>query len=146
MLTADTKQGVEEVFNVWRSAMELHGLKINMAMTKLLVSGKEIVLAAPTGQFPCGFCGRGVGTNSVLCTACNRWRHHRCTDPASVSSVTDYICLVCNGARQNIPALDESIVTDAFTIEEVTDFTYIGGVISCGGGAKTSVRHRVAIA
>ena len=146
VLTADTKEGVEEMFNEWRSAMELRGLKINVAKTKLLISGKENVPAAPTGQYPCGICGRGVGVNSILCTACNRWCHHRCTGLASFSGVTNYICLVCNGARQNIPAVDESIVTDAGTIEEVTEFTYLGDVISCGGGAETSVRHRIAIA
>ena len=65
---------------------------------------------------------------------------------ASVSRVTNYICLVCNGTRQNIPPVDESIVTDAGTIEEVTEFTYLGDVISCRGGAETAVRHRIAIA
>ena len=126
--------------------MELRGLKINVAKIELLVSGKENVLAAPTGQFPCDICGRGVGVNSVLCITCNRWCNHRCTGHACLSRVTSYICLVCNGARQNIPTVDESITTNAGTIEKVTEFTYLGDVISCGGGAETSVRHRIGIA
>ena len=51
VLNADTKQGVDDMFNEWCSAMELRGLKIKVAKTKLLVSGKENVLAAPTGPF-----------------------------------------------------------------------------------------------
>ena len=146
VLTADSKQRVEEIFNEWRSAMELRGLKINVAKTKLLISGKENVLAAPTGQYPCGICGRGVGANSILCTACNKWCHHRCTGLGSLSNVTNYVCLVCNGTRQNTPAADESIVTSVGTIEEVTQFTYLGDVLACGGGAETSVRHRISVA
>ena len=46
--------------------------------------------------------------------------------------------------------VDESVVTDACTKEEVTELTeltYLGDVISWGGGgAETSVRPRTAIA
>ena len=37
VLAADSKQGVEEMFNKWHSAIELRGLKINLVKTKLLV-------------------------------------------------------------------------------------------------------------
>ena len=60
--------------------------------------------------------------------------------------MTDYTCLVFNDTGQNIPVVDESVVTDASTKEEVTEFTCFGDVISCGGGGETSVRHRTAIA
>ena len=49
MLPVDTKQGVEELFHKWRSAMKLRCLKINVTKTKLLVSDKENLLAVPTG-------------------------------------------------------------------------------------------------
>ena len=146
VLTADSKQRVVDIFNEWRSAMELRGLKINVEKTKLLISGKENVQAAPTGQYPCGICMRGVGANSILCTVYNKWCHHRCTGLNSLSRVANYVCLVCNGTRQNTAAVDESIVTSAGTIEEVTKFSYLGDVLGCEGGAEASVRHRIAIA
>ena len=31
------------------------------------------------GRYPCGVCGHGVGANSVLCTACGKWCHKRCS-------------------------------------------------------------------
>ena len=146
VLTADTKEGVEAIFNEWQSAMERRGLKVNVAKTKLLISGKENVLAAPTGRYPCGICGRGVGVNSVLCTVCNKWCHHRCTGLNSLNRVTNYVCLVCDGSRQSQAEVDQSIVTSAGTIEEVTKFSYLGDLLDCGGGAETAVRHRIAIA
>ena len=57
VLTADTKEGVEAIFNEWQSAMERRGLKVNVAKTKLLISGKENVLAAPTGRYGCRISG-----------------------------------------------------------------------------------------
>ena len=124
VLTADTNQGVEEIFNEWRSAMELRGLKINVAKTKLLILEKEKVQAAPTGQNPCGICGRGVGANSILCAACKKWCHHKCTGLKS-SGVTDFVFLVCDRSRQISLVADESIVPSAGTIEEVTQFSYL---------------------
>ena len=49
VLTTDFKQGVEEIFNERRSAIELQGLEINVAKPKLLISGKENVQSALTG-------------------------------------------------------------------------------------------------
>ena len=54
--------------------------------------------------------------------------------------MTDYVCLVRDGT------VNESTVTRAATIEEVAQFSYLGDVLGCGGGAETSVRHRKAIA
>ena len=99
------------MFNEWRSTIELRGSEINVAKTINLESNKENVLS------PCGICGGGIDVNSVLCIACNKRCHHRCTGLASHSRVTDYMCVMCNGARQNIHAFDETIVTDAGTTE-----------------------------
>ena len=31
------------------------------------------------GRYTCGVCGRGVGANSVRCTACGKWCQKRCS-------------------------------------------------------------------
>jgi len=31
-----------------------------------------------SGKYPCGMC-KGVGSNSVLCTKCDKWIHKRCS-------------------------------------------------------------------
>ena len=79
VLTAETKEEVIEMFKRWRSGMERRGLKINMNKTKYLVTGKEAKEKVQCGKWPCGCCGRGVGTNSILCSECNRWCHKKCS-------------------------------------------------------------------
>ena len=30
-------------------------------------------------RWPCGVCGRGVGSNSIQCTSCQKWEHKKCS-------------------------------------------------------------------
>ena len=30
-------------------------------------------------RWPCGVCGRGVGSNSIQCTICYKWVHKKCS-------------------------------------------------------------------
>ena len=53
--------------------MEERGLKVNMGKTKLLVTRDIQIEPVQFGRYPCGVCGKGVGVNSVLCVACNKW-------------------------------------------------------------------------
>jgi len=32
-----------------------------------------------TARWPCGVCGRGVGSNSIQCTSCHNWIHKKCS-------------------------------------------------------------------
>ena len=65
VLTAETKE-VIEMFRQWRREMEKRRLKINMNKTKYLVTGKEAKEKVQCGKWPCGCCGKGVGTNSNI--------------------------------------------------------------------------------
>ena len=62
-LTAESKDEVKSMFMKWRGAMELRGLKINIRKTKYMVNGKISVNKVNWGRWPCGCCGRGVGSN-----------------------------------------------------------------------------------
>ena len=57
------------MFGEWRQAVERRGLKVNFEKTKMMVTGGEVGDVVRVGRYPCGVCGRGVGANSVLCTA-----------------------------------------------------------------------------
>ena len=52
VLTAETKQEVVEMFGRWREAMEYRGLKINLAKTKLLITGKKHNEIPQSGKDP----------------------------------------------------------------------------------------------
>ena len=45
------------------------------------------------GEVTCGVCGRGVGANSVLCTACGKWCHKRCSGLGRLSQGPRGQCL-----------------------------------------------------
>ena len=75
VLTAESKEEVADMFNRWQEEMEQRGLKINMEKTKLMVTGNKAREGIQSGRWPCGCCGRGVGSNSVLCMNCNKWCH-----------------------------------------------------------------------
>lgn len=146
VLTAESREAVKEMFDAWSSAMELRGLKVNIGKTKLLVSGKKYEAPAPSGQYPCAVCNRGVGANSILCSSCDRWCHKRCTGLSSFAGITAYICPVCSGTLQRPVRIDESIALDRGTIEEVREFCYLGDMLDCEGGAERAVRHRISVA
>ncbi|MEL6804521.1 MAG: reverse transcriptase domain-containing protein, partial [Bacteroidota bacterium] len=125
VLTAESRDGVLKMFNDWSRAMELRGMKVNIGKTKLLVSGKKCREPTSSGQYPCAVCSRGVGANSIYCTSCRKWCHKRCSGLSSFAGITDYTCPVCSGALQQPAWIDESIVVDSGTIEEVSEFTYL---------------------
>ena len=67
-LTAETQEEVELMFGEWRRAVE----RIEGKLGKNKDDGNWgwEVGDVGVGRYPCGVCGRGVGANSVLCTAC----------------------------------------------------------------------------
>ena len=73
-----------EAFDEWREAFESKRMRVNLGKTKLMVSGMEEE-AFHSKMDSCGVCGTRVMSNSVLCTACGKWVHARCTDKKKVS-------------------------------------------------------------
>ena len=45
--------------------------------TKVMISGEREKVIQKAVRWPCG--GRGVGSNSVQCTRCQKWVHKMCT-------------------------------------------------------------------
>ena len=95
-LTAETQEEVESMFGEWRWAVERRGLKVNLEKTKM-VTGGEVGDVVGVGRYSCGVCGRGVGANSVLCTACGKWCHKRCSGLGhlSAAAVSLFWCPAC---------------------------------------------------
>ena len=121
-------------------------MKVNIGKTKLLVSGKKSRVPMSSGQYPCAVCSRGVGANSILCVGCNKWCHKRCSGLNSFAGIAAYTCPVCSGLLQQTAWTDESIVLDSGTLEEVSEFCYLGDLFDCEGGAEKAVRHRISVA
>ena len=107
VLTAETKNDVEQLLCGWKSSIEKRGMKVNLEKTKAMVTGKKQQETMKSGKWPCGCCGKGVGVNSILCTSCHKWCHKRCSHLRSLVGVTHFQCPKCRSANTtNIPTDD----------------------------------------
>ena len=130
------------MFKDWSSAMELRGLKVNLGKTKLLISGKKSREATSSGKHPCAVCNRGVGANSICCISCGKWCHKGCTGlNSSLLGIIGYKFPVCSGTQQPRTWTDESIVLGTGTVEEFSEFCYLGDMLHSEGGAERAARQ-----
>ena len=61
VLTAETKEEAEQKFLDWRQAMARRGMKVNVAKTKVMVTGKKAEVIR-SGRDPCAVCRKVVGS------------------------------------------------------------------------------------
>ena len=104
---------------------------------------KEII---KSGRWPCGCCGRGVGANSVLCVACNKWCHQRCSGLRNLRGIQNFVCPRCTRVEEDDEDEDARLIVDGGVLDEVQQFSYLGDVLDCEAGVERAVRSRVAIA
>jgi len=55
--------------------MEEKGLRVNVGKTKVMRCQEGTGQVIKTGRYPCGVCGKGVGSNSIRCNSCSAWVH-----------------------------------------------------------------------
>ena len=41
-------------------------------------------------RWPCGVCSKGVGSNSLQCTSCQKWVHKKCSGIKGASVTKQY--------------------------------------------------------
>ena len=143
VLSAESREAVEQKFMEWKRPLENRGMKVNIGKTKLMVTGKKSEVMR-SGRYPCGVCGRGVGSNSILCTSCLCWCHRRCSGLRVLREDPSFICPRCS--RQNASQQDDEddvIQIDGDRIEEVKEFCYLGDLLDSEGSVERSVRMRV---
>ena len=61
-------------------------MRVNMNKTKVMISGERQKVRQKAVRLPCGVCSKGVGSNSLQCTscqkcsairvACRKWQSH----------------------------------------------------------------------
>ncbi len=78
VLLADSMEELIEKVKRWRAGLEEKGLRINLSKTKIMKCCDESHQGEKSGKFPCGICGKGVGSNSIKCTSCMVWIHKKC--------------------------------------------------------------------
>ena len=53
-------------------------MRVSMNKTKVMISGERQKVRQKTERWPYGVCGKGVGSNSLQCTSCQKWVHKKC--------------------------------------------------------------------
>ena len=141
VLTSETFEGVLQKFAKWRTIFESNGMKVNMDKTKLMVTGEE-GKTIKSGDYPCGVCSKGVGSNSMMCTSCRLWVHRRCSGLRASQRLSEtFVCKVCQNPKSK--ATDSKITLADGEIEKVGQFKYLGDMLHPDGKVETAVRARI---
>ena len=91
---------------------------------------------------PCAVCGTRVMSNSVLCRACGKWVHVRCTEKKKVSVHVNknFVCKKCRSVVNNFKGSADGKLCDG--VETVSKFTYLGDRLNATDGCETAVTAR----
>ena len=103
-------ENLKEKFLKWKEAFESKGIKVNLKITKVMVSGsKGEVLNSKVDS--CAKCGKKVMANSVMCTKCGKWVHGRCVKMRKVTSThaKGFVYNVCVDTKEGIVEPGEEI-------------------------------------
>ena len=71
-LMAPTMEQLGRRVAEWRSSLLDKGLKVNEVKSNAMVGSSGGKMIINSGKWPCGVCGKGVQTNSVQCTVCEK--------------------------------------------------------------------------
>ena len=137
-IVTETRDEFKNRHCLWKQKFAEKGLKVNVAKTKVLISGRGMNTIKESGNYPCGVCLKGVGVNSIYCSNCKHWIHKRCSKVSGpIKSNVNFKCQRCQGLA---PAIDKgdmlNVVVDNESIEVVGSFCYLGDMITSGGGCS----------
>ena len=93
----------------------------------------------------CGVCGTRVMSDSVLCTACGKWVHARCTNKKKVAVYLNkyFVCEKCRSVVENFKGPADEKLCDG--VETVSKFSYLDDRLNATGGCETAVTARTSI-
>ena len=97
-------------------------------------------------KWPCGVCGRGVGSNSIQCTSCQKWVHKKCSGIKG-SMYTVMRSFICRGCSNPVISTGHTSVDigGSANLEVVDKFCYLGDMLSVNGDADAAVEARIRI-
>ena len=81
-MIAETEDDLIKRLNEWKDNVEnRRGMRVNMNETKVMISGERQKLMQKAARWPCDVCGRGIDSNSIQHTSCQKWVHGRVVCP-----------------------------------------------------------------
>ena len=111
----------------------------------MLITGERQMVWQKAARWPCGVCSKGVGSNSLQCTRCQKWVHKKCGIKGSMSKVAkSFICRGCLNPVTSAVRTSVDIEANA-KLELVDKFCYLGDILSVDGDADAAVEARIRI-
>jgi len=111
-----------------------------------MISGESQKMRQKAVRWPCGVCSKGVGSNSLQCTSCQKWVHKKCSEiKGSMSKVAkSFICRGCLNPVTSAGRISVDIGASA-KLELVDKFCNLGDMLSVDGDADAAVEARIRI-
>ena len=130
----------------WKDNVENRGMRVNMNKTKVMISGERQKQVQKAVRWPCGVCGRGVGSNSIQCISCQKWVHKKCSGikGSMVKVIKSFTCKGCLNPVTSAGRTSVDIGASA-NLELVDKFCYLGDMLSVEGDADAAVEARIPV-
>jgi len=96
-----------------------------------MISGERQKPVQKAARWPCGVCGRGVGSNSTQCTSCHKWVHKKWSGikGSMYKVMTSFICRGCSNPVISTGHTSVDIGASA-NLEVVDKFCCLGDMLS----------------
>jgi len=75
----ETEEELIKRLNDWKDNVESKSMRVSMNKTKVMISGERQKVRQKDVRWPCGVCNKGVGSNLLQCTSCQKWVHKKCS-------------------------------------------------------------------
>jgi len=121
------------------------GMRVNMNKTKVMINGECQELMQKAARWLCGVCDRGIGSNSIQFTSCEKWVHKKCGIKGSMSKVMK--TFICRGCLNPVISTGCTSVDAGASanLELVDKFCYLGYMLNVDGDADAAVEARIQI-
>jgi len=145
VVIAETEEDVIKRLNELKNNAENRGMRVNMNKTKITISGERQKPVQTAARWPRGVCCRGVGSNSIQCTSCEKWVHKKCSGikGSMYKVIKSFICRGCSNPVISTGRSSVDIGASA-NLEVVDKFCYLGNMLSVDGNTNASVEARIA--
>ena len=78
-MIAETEEELIKRLNEWKDNVESKGMRVSMNKTKVMIRGERQKVRQKAVRWLCGVCSKGVGSNSLQYTSCQKWAHKKCS-------------------------------------------------------------------
>jgi len=117
-----------------------------MNKTKVIISEERQKPVQKAVRWPCGVCGRGVCSNSIQSTSCQKWVHKKCSGIKSsmYKVMKSFICRGCSNPVISTGPSSVDIGASA-NLEVVDKSCYLGDMLSVNRDADAAMEARIRV-